>query len=149
LLNIPKQKKTDFAKAYASIPENLKRMEIPSPAYYRVRKRQTLSDIARLHKVSVKSLARFNNIKNARKIRVGQRLKIPAKAPNSASMQAKSKLKGLPLEFNTVSHRVRKGQTLSDIARMYGISEKDIARLNKIRDLKKIRAGQILRIPEG
>jgi len=148
-LNVPKQKKAHFAKAYASIPENLKRMEIPAPAYHRVRKRQTLSDIASLHKVSVKSLARFNNIKNARKIRAGQRLKIPANTSKSASVQTNSRLKGLPPEFSTVSHRVRRGQTLSDIAKMYGISEKSIGRLNKIKDLKKIRAGQMLRIPEG
>jgi len=32
---------------------------------------------------------------------------------------------------------------------MYGISENSIARLNKIKGLKKISAGQILKIPEG
>ncbi|QTA83924.1 Lytic transglycosylase LysM domain-containing protein [Desulfonema limicola] len=147
-LNIPKKKKPDFEKAYALIPENLKHMEIPAPVYHKVRKKQTLSEIAKLHNVPLGSLARFNNIKNTRHIRAGQRLKIPA-ALESGDETSVSRFKGLPLEFSTVSHRVRRGQTLSDIAKMYGISEKSIARLNKIRDLKKIRAGQVLRIPEG
>ena len=147
-LNIPKQKKSGFEKAYASIPENLKRMEIPGPTHHKVRKRQTLSDIAALYKLPVKSLARFNNLKNAGRIRVGQRLKIPV--PETKTLSDKiSKIKGLDFDLSIVSHCVRRGQTLSDIAKMYGISEKEIARMNKIRDLKKIRAGQLLKIPEG
>lgn len=152
LINIPRQKKTGFKKAYASIPKNLKRMEISGPKYHKVKKRQTLSHIAGLYKVPVKSLARFNNLRNSGKIRAGQRLKIPGRASalkSNALSKKITKIRGQSIDLGSVSHRVRRGQTLSEIAKMYGISEKAIARLNKIRNLKKIRAGQLLKIPEG
>nr|DAG33028.1 MAG TPA: LysM [Caudoviricetes sp.] len=43
------------------------------------------------------------------------------------------------------SYKVRRGDTLSRIARKYGISVKDLAELNNIKDVNKIRAGQTLR----
>lgn len=47
------------------------------------------------------------------------------------------------------NHRVRKGQTLGKIARLYNISPKAIIELNSIKNPQHIRAGQMLRIPEG
>lgn len=43
------------------------------------------------------------------------------------------------------SYKVRRGDTLSRIARKYGISVEDLAELNNIKDVNKIRAGQTLR----
>lgn len=43
------------------------------------------------------------------------------------------------------SYKVRKGDTLSRIAKKYGISVKDLAELNNIKDVNKIRQGQTLR----
>lgn len=44
-------------------------------------------------------------------------------------------------------HTVESGQTLSEIARAYGVSQSVIARENNISDPAKIRVGQILLIP--
>ncbi len=49
-----------------------------------------------------------------------------------------------------VVHVVRKGETLSEIARRYGVSQRQIERDNGIADPNRIRAGQRLRIlPRG
>ena len=49
-----------------------------------------------------------------------------------------------------IVHRVRRGQTLSQIARLYGTSVKEIQRRNGLRGKSpKIRAGQRLTIPKG
>ena len=49
-----------------------------------------------------------------------------------------------------VVHVVRKGETLGEIARRYGVPWRQIARDNNIRDPNRIRAGQKLRIrPRG
>jgi membrane-bound lytic murein transglycosylase D len=48
-----------------------------------------------------------------------------------------------------VVHRVRRGQTLSQIARQYGRSVDEIRRRNGLRSKNLIREGQVLRIPAG
>jgi LysM repeat protein len=40
-----------------------------------------------------------------------------------------------------------KGETLSQIAKQYGVSVPDIQHLNKIGDAKKLQAGQTIKIP--
>lgn len=48
---------------------------------------------------------------------------------------------------NLRSHTVMKGETLSQIAKQYGVSVPDIQHLNKIEDAKKLQAGQTIKIP--
>jgi membrane-bound lytic murein transglycosylase D len=48
-----------------------------------------------------------------------------------------------------IVHRVRRGQTLSQIARLYGSSVDEIRRRNGLRSRNLIREGQVLRIPAG
>jgi membrane-bound lytic murein transglycosylase D len=48
-----------------------------------------------------------------------------------------------------VIHRVRRGQTLGQIARRYGTSVKEIQRRNRLRATHIIREGQRLEIPKG
>ena len=144
-MNLPGDDPAPFEKAYASIPDDLKYQSVRRAKTYRVKRGQTLSEIARLHRVSLRSLAQYNGIRNTRHIRAGQRLKIPGqyvamveKAPNA---DRTSESMG--------QHRVLQGETLSGIARKYGISAKSIAKLNAIKNFRKIRAGQVLIIPEG
>jgi len=47
----------------------------------------------------------------------------------------------------TTYHRVRRGETLSHIARRYGVSVREIARANGIRNYNRLRVGQVLKIP--
>jgi murein DD-endopeptidase MepM/ murein hydrolase activator NlpD len=51
-----------------------------------------------------------------------------------------------PASYGSV-HVVRKGETLSSIARRYGVSSYAIARYNGLRDPNRIEVGQRLRIP--
>lgn len=44
-------------------------------------------------------------------------------------------------------HRVRSGETLATIARAYGVSQYELARLNGLRDPDRLRAGRLLRLP--
>ena len=45
------------------------------------------------------------------------------------------------------SHVVAKGETLTQIAKEYGVTVDDIEQLNKITDAKKLQIGQTLKIP--
>jgi len=144
LLNLPGDDPEPFETAYAAIPRELKYKAVQRAKTYRVRRGQTLSEIAHLHRVSLRSLARYNGIRNTRHIRAGQRLKIPGQY---VSMVKKDRKSGDAAEEG--QHRVMRGETLSGIARKYGISARSIAKLNAIKNFRKIRAGQVLRIPEG
>jgi LysM repeat protein len=53
-----------------------------------VAKGETLTSIAKMHKVSVEELQRFNHIENDRKLQIGQTIMIPASSTPSASTPA-------------------------------------------------------------
>lgn len=103
---------------------------------HRVRKGETLTEIAAEYKVSVKAIKNANSIRNANKIKVGQELTIPTDAAPA------------PVQ-RTVKYVIRKGDNLSDIAAQYGITAKQLASYNNIKDANKIRVGQIIQIPVG
>jgi LysM repeat protein len=48
---------------------------------------------------------------------------------------------------NTRTHTVAKGETLSQIAKQFGVTVDEIQQLNKIEDAKKLQAGQTIKIP--
>ena len=46
-------------------------------------------------------------------------------------------------------HKVSRGQTLASIAKQYRTTVKAITKFNKLSNPRKIRVGQVLKIPEG
>ncbi len=98
-------------------------------AVHVVRKGESLSTIARAYDVSVSSIKKANSIKDADKIRIGQKLQIPGAATTF------------------IEYKIRNGDSLSTIAKRHGISAKSLAAYNGIKNANKIRAGQVIRIP--
>jgi LysM repeat protein len=94
-----------------------------------VRKGDSLTAIAQSYKVTVWSIKQANNIKDADRIRIGQKLDIPG-AANSFT-----------------SYKIKSGDSLSSIASKHGLSSKELAAYNGIQNANKIRIGQTLRIP--
>lgn len=60
-------------------------------------------------------------------------------------MRIENSLNQIAQNVESGGYKVRKGDTLSRSARKYGISVKDLAELNNIKDVNNIRAGQTLR----
>lgn len=116
----------------------------PSPIYHKVRSGETLSTIARKYSTTVKNIKRWTGIKSDR-LRIGQRLivgwsnGVPAVKSSSHKAVSSSTTKA-------TYHKVRKGETLSTIARKYGTT---VQRIKKANNLKgdNIRIGQRLSIP--
>ena len=94
-----------------------------------VRKGENLTTIAKSYGVTVDSVKKANNLRNADKIVVGQKLEIPGTATKY------------------IEYKVRKGESLSSIAAQHGLEAKEIGSFNGIRNLNKIRVGQVIRIP--
>lgn len=82
---------------------------------YVVKKGDTLIKIASKYNMSYKTLASYNNIKDANKIYVGQIIKIPKKDE----------------VIIPSTYIVKKGDTLIKIAKKYNINWKDLYELNK------------------
>lgn len=99
---------------------------------YVVQRGDTLTTIARQHKVSVAAIVEANSIANPDMIRVGQRLVIPGHSGGEDRV-----------------HVVARGETLAGIAARYGVSLSAVVKTNDITDPNRIRVGQRLVIPGG
>ncbi len=109
---------------------------------YTVNSGDTLGAIARRNGTTVAALRTANRL-SGDIVRPGQVLVLPAgavaqpaDAPPAASRSADS-----------VTHVVAPGETLSEIARRYGVRYAEIATANNITDPTRVRAGQELVIP--
>ena len=100
---------------------------------YIVKRGDTLLQIALRYGTTVNTLVRLNNITNPNRIYVGQRLTIPGRNRGSSN----------------VTYVIKRGDTLSQIAARYGTTVNTLARLNNIRNINLIYAGQILSIPSN
>ncbi len=126
---------------------------------YKVKKGDTLIKIARRFKVSVSEIRKVNKLKGST-IRVGQKLKIPfyrmlkpvekgvyIKKRKGESTGGKVCYKVHHKKRIYIRYRVRRGDSLIKIARMYGVSVKTLRKINRLKG-NLIYVGQRLRIPK-
>lgn len=102
--------------------------------YYIVKRGETLSDISRKFRISIRDLKEWNNLKGDR-VNVGQRLVI---SPDTDQYS-----KGDNISRKRIYHTVKSGETLITIAKKYKMSVAELKRINKIRT-NQIRTGQRL-----
>jgi len=106
-------------------------------ARHRIRRGDTLSGIAQRYGVSVAALQQANGLRGST-VQTGRTLRIPA--TRAVAMRSTA---------STRSHRVQRGQTLTHIARRYGVSIDRLRAANGLGRSSHLRAGQVLRIPRG
>ncbi|HEU4473557.1 MAG TPA: transglycosylase SLT domain-containing protein [Gemmatimonadales bacterium] len=111
-----------------------------------VRKRERLSTIAANHRIPLADL-RAANPKYGPNPRPGARLVVPAVAiPSALAVRAASDRRPHH-SASSRTHRVRRGETLSGIARRYRVTVTALRRANSIRNEHAVMAGTRLRIP--
>lgn len=108
-------------------------------SYYKVRKGDTISEIAERYHISSSELRQWNGIKG-NKIIAGQNLKIYSRESTTSYVESSTSSEG-----NVNYHKIRKGETLGGIAELYHVSASDIRDWNGITG-NKIIAGQTLTI---
>ncbi len=112
--------------------------------FHKVRRGQTLSTIAARYRIPVQELVHLNNLRSRNLIRVGQVLRLPqprdrkSKPTMVASVESAIPVDGL--------YRVQRGDSVSRIARRFGLQEHDILTLNQLSNKNKIYPGQELRV---
>ena len=102
---------------------------------YTVHRGNTLSQIAAAYGVTVAHIVELNDIENPNLIYPGQKLRITESTNTNLN----------PVIQNNF-YTVQRGDTLSGIARKYGVSVQYLVNLNGIRNPNLIYAGQMLRI---
>ena len=118
--------------------------------YHTVRKGETLGGIARRYHVSTSQLKAWNGMSGTT-VRVGQKLRVSPGRSRSSGTQLASRdhAKGggsTVGNTTTVRHRVRSGETLSGIARQYGVSVASIKQVNNLSG--GLKSGTTIRIPK-
>lgn len=103
--------------------------------YVIVRYGNTLSQIALNYNTSYQYLAKINHISNPNLIYVGEKIYVPTLESNHLG------------DTSHVLYIVQRGNTLSQISRLYDVPINYIVSLNSISNPNLIFAGQILRIP--
>ena len=104
---------------------------------YTVRRGDTLSQIAKAYGVTIAHLVEINGIQNPNLIYPGQKIRITES--NSTTLNE-------TVQNTRYTYIVRKGDTLSQIAKVYGVSVSYLARTNKISNPNLIYPGQRIRI---
>ena len=124
----------------AKVPASARHSHQHRDRYHKVRRGETLSRIAKRYGVRERELVAINNLRSRHRIRVGQVLVLPGGSGGSVSVARE------PVP-SSGSYRVRRGDTLSIIAKRFGVSERALQRANGIRNRNRIAVGQRLRIP--
>ena len=96
---------------------------------YVIQPGDTLSLIAQRYGTTVTRLMQANNLRNMHRIRAGQSLEIPGLAARE------------PIQQETVTYRVRRGDTISTIATRARLSEEELLALNNIPNKNRIYIG--------
>ncbi len=104
---------------------------------YTVRKGDTISNLAMQFKASPQRIKELNGLRNLHYIKPGQKLKIPAADGQMTSTGSKGKW---------ITYIVRRGDTLWDIAKRFGVLVESLIRWNEVKAPSRIRAGDRIKI---
>lgn len=106
--------------------------------YHRVKRGETLSEIATRYKIRLSELKKANNIVNVRRIQIGQRLVLPGR-PNKTLKRPIIRIQKDGI------YTVQRGDTIGEIAKSFEVNQTDLIAWNQINDVKKLVVGQELR----
>jgi len=104
----------------------------PSARSHKVKSGETLWGVARRYGVTVPALAAENGMTSKSQLVAGTRLQIPG-AGSTATPAAES---------SRVTYKVRRGDTLSQIAERFNVSVQQLKAWNQMRQSNSLRAGQ-------
>lgn len=107
---------------------------------YKVKSGDTLWDIANAHKVSSRSIAKWNGMAPKDFIKPGQTLVIWQKSTNNKHLETEKAV------MRNITYRVRKGDSFSRIASKFNVSIKEIEQWNSISRKNYLQPGQMLKL---
>ncbi len=155
-LRIPKGMTELFLAEYEKLPEET--FTPPKPVVeqttYRVKSGDTLSVIARKHKVSVSALMSANKLKKASKLQVGQRLVIPGSYSRAQTVEkapgktASLKKTSVAISGGSTKYTVKEDDTLWALANRFNTTIDAIRAINNMNESASIQKGQVILVPK-
>ena len=131
--------------------------KVPAGIRYEVKPGDNLNKIAFAYKITAAEVMAANQLKEGAVLHPGQPLIIPpaktvaktaATAATPAAAAATPKQADIPPTKTTPGlYTVKKGDTMTSIAKTYGLSVEDLSKANKSTDPKKLQLGQTLKLP--
>lgn len=116
-----------------------------TPETHMVKRGETLLSISRKYSTTPRKLAALNNMKSWKtKVRVGQRLALAEKEVVAVKFTSVPKLK---ITKSPVVYKVKRGDNLSDLARIFGKTFSDMKQVNRGRN--QITVGQKIVLPDS
>jgi LysM repeat protein len=112
-------------------------------AFHRVRRGETLSELADEYGVTQRELQTWNRLDSRGRIWAGQRLRV--KSPYAVRSVASTPEPSTQSGFRT--HVVRRGETLKGLAKRYGVSIQALREANGLGEHDTLKTGVALRIP--
>ena len=134
------------AAARVDGPEPKTRKKRGRPEVHVVRRGESIWAIARRNGMDARTLMRLNGKKPGDKIIPGERLIVSAAGKSSGSSSSGRRESAGSDGGSRLTHRVARGETLSSIARRYGVSISQLTSWNGISANRVLRVGQRLTI---
>ncbi len=110
---------------------------------HRVKSGESLWSISRRYGMTVSQLARMNHISTKKLLQPGQRLQVAGSGPSQSSGGG---VQQVAAAGGKLSYKVRRGDTLSGIARRFAVSVRELQAWNNMGGSTSLRAGQSLTI---
>jgi membrane-bound lytic murein transglycosylase D len=129
--------------------------ELPESAFqdwvrHKVKRGESLSAIARRYGVGTAELRQANNLGKKTKLKSGRVLLIPLGTQERVVPEEREERVATakaPQRSKSLTHKVKRGDTLSALAKRYKLSVGELAAANKLSTRSKLKAGDKLRIP--
>jgi membrane-bound lytic murein transglycosylase D len=147
-----------MGQQYALVADQIKESRPPAPpererktrvVKYKVKSGDTLASISKKFGTSSKSLLSANGLKSEAQVTEGKILKIPVKQQEKGTQVASGKKgkskKTAAAEPTVIKYTVKKGDTLTQIAKRYSTTTAEIMKLNHLQG-GQLKSGQVLKI---
>jgi membrane-bound lytic murein transglycosylase D len=143
IVRLPAGRGEGTGAAYAVLPA---RQRVTFIEHFMARG-ETLGHIARRYHVNQAMLLAANPKLNPRRIRIGQRVVVPTGGIPSTRVARRMAERVVAAGTSTATfHRVRRGETISEISDEYGVTQRELRTWNNLDGIGRIWIGQKLRV---
>ncbi len=116
---------------------------------YQAKSGEYVRNIAKKFNISTTQLRRINDLPSNQTISKSLNLLVPDQSPEANTINvaklADQKIKSERITSRTVTHKIKRGETLSILARKYGTNTKALMKINRLKSTR-IKAGQIIKV---
>jgi membrane-bound lytic murein transglycosylase D len=138
-----------LAGKFTTIVDDIPKCEKPRQVFitYRAKRAESVVSIARRYRTSVSAIMDYNHISGRKKVKAGQRLIIPVSTSRYAKVKPTKRPDRNKIQAsadNIVRYKVKKGDTLTSLARRHETTVDEIKRLNKFKKHTALKPGQVI-----